>query len=218
MDSTKAPSQSLEKVLHQGMQLLGVEFDQKQKLLSYLDMLIKWNHVYNLTSVREPVQMVTHHLLDSLALVRHLATAKNVLDVGAGGGLPGVVLAIWACKAAPVMSVSMVDSTNKKAAFLKQVKMQLGLGNVSVYSNRVQELLVAQKFDVITSRAFAGLADFISWSQHLLSDKGQFIALKGAIPNLEIKCLPSSWEVAEIRPLTVPFLNAKRHLIFIKRK
>jgi 16S rRNA (guanine527-N7)-methyltransferase len=144
--------------------------------------------------------------------------AKNVLDVGAGGGLPGMILAIWAGKARPQMRVSMVDTVHKKTAFLTQVKAELGLGNVSVHTARVEQLQVAQKFDVITSRAFAELADFINWSAHLLTDDGQFIALKGVRPDEEVARLPAGWEVTEIRPLAVPGLDAERHLIFIKRK
>jgi len=210
--------QALEENLWKGMEILGIDSKQKNFLLAYLEMLVKWNRVYNLTSVREPTQMITHHLLDSLASIPAFTTAGNVLDVGSGGGLPGMVLAIWAFKAMPAMKVSLVDSTNKKIAFLRQVKTQLGLNNVSVHNTRVQELSVINKFDTITSRAFAGLADFINWSQHLLSSEGQFIALKGVQPEREIQSLPPNWEVIEIRPLVVPFLDAKRHLVFIKRK
>jgi 16S rRNA (guanine527-N7)-methyltransferase len=116
------------------------------------------------------------------------------------------------------MRVSMVDTVHKKTAFLTQVKAELGLGNVSVHTARVEQLQVAQKFDVITSRAFAELADFINWSAHLLTDDGQFIALKGVRPDEEVARLPAGWEVTEIRPLAVPGLDAERHLIFIKRK
>ncbi|MGB7193749.1 MAG: 16S rRNA (guanine(527)-N(7))-methyltransferase RsmG [Collimonas pratensis] len=217
MSSTQTASP--EASLQQGAQILGIALDQQQQqqLLAYLSLLAKWNKVYNLTSIREPAQMMTHHLLDSLAVVPAFAAAENVLDVGAGGGLPGMILAIWASKAKPAMRVSMIDTVHKKTAFLTQVKAELGLSNVSVHTARVEQLQVAQKFDVITSRAFAELADFINWSAHLLTDDGQFIALKGIKPDEEIARLPAGWEVSEIRPLAVPGLDAERHLIFIKR-
>jgi 16S rRNA (guanine527-N7)-methyltransferase len=156
--------------------------------------------------------MVTQHLLDSLAAVPAFDDAKNVLDVGAGGGLPGIVLAI----ARPDMRVSMIDTVHKKTAFLTQVKAELGLKNVTVHTARVEQLQVAEKFDVITSRAFAELADFVNWSGHLLSNCGRFIAMKGVLPQEEITRLPAGWRVAEVRPLNVPGLNAERHLIFIQ--
>lgn len=222
MSSTQtapAAQQALEASLQQGAQALGITLDQQQQqqLLAYLALLAKWNRTYNLTSIREPAQMMTHHLLDSLAVVPAFAAAEHVLDVGSGGGLPGVVLAIWASKAKPAMRVSMIDTVHKKTAFLTQVKAELGLGNVTVHTARVEQLQVAQKFDVITSRAFAELSDFINWSAHLLTDNGQFIALKGVQPDEEIARLPAGWQVTEVRPLAVPGLDAERHLIFIKR-
>jgi 16S rRNA (guanine527-N7)-methyltransferase len=223
MSSTQtapAAKQALEASLQQGAQALGITLDQQQQqqLLAYLDLLAKWNRVYNLTSIREPAQMMTHHLLDSLAVAPAFEAAQHVLDVGAGGGLPGMILAIWASKAKPAMRISMIDTVHKKTAFLTQVKAELGLSNVSVHTARVEQLQVAQKFDVITSRAFAELADFINWSAHLLTDDGQFIALKGVRPDEEIARLPDGWQVTEVRPLVVPGLDAERHLIFIKRK
>ncbi len=192
--------------------------DQQQKLLAYLELLSKWNRTYNLTAIRDPEQMMTHHLLDSLAVIPAFANAKNVLDVGAGGGLPGMILAIWALSAQPEMRVSMVDTVHKKTAFLTQVKAELMLTNVNVHTARVEQLQVKQKFDVITSRAFAELADFINWSAHLLADGGQFIALKGVRPEAEISNLPAGWVVTEIRPIIVPGLDAERHLIFIQKE
>jgi 16S rRNA (guanine527-N7)-methyltransferase len=169
--------------------------------------------VYNLTSVRDPLQMVTHHLLDSLAAVPSFAGADKVLDVGAGGGLPGIVLAI----ARPGMQVSLIDTVHKKTAFLKQVKAELELVNVTVYTAKVQELQVEQKFDVITSRAFADLSDFVNWSGQLLTEGGKFIALKGVAPPEEQERLPAPWKVSDLKPLQVPGLNAERHLVFITK-
>jgi 16S rRNA (guanine527-N7)-methyltransferase len=205
---------SLCKVLADGARALQLNLGDAQiaQLMEFLALLSKWNAVYNLTAVRDPAQMVTQHLLDSLAAVPAFEDAKNVLDVGAGGGLPGIVLAI----ARPDMRVSMIDTVHKKTAFLTQVKAELGLKNVTVHTARVEQLQVAEKFDVITSRAFAELADFVNWSGHLLSNCGRFIAMKGVLPQEEITRLPAGWRVAEVRPLNVPGLNAERHLIFIQ--
>ncbi|MDO9422095.1 MAG: 16S rRNA (guanine(527)-N(7))-methyltransferase RsmG [Herminiimonas sp.] len=196
---------------------LNLSDSQITKLIDYLELMSKWNSVYNLTAVRDPVQMVTQHLLDSLAAVSAFDGAKNVLDVGAGGGLPGIVLAIWAAEAQPEMRVSMIDTVHKKTAFLTQAKAELGLSNVSVYTARVEQFEAPKKFDVITSRAFAELGDFVNWSGHLLADGGEFIALKGVSPDTEVAHLPAGWTVKEVRALQVPTLQAERHLIFIER-
>ena len=201
-------------VLKQGVKDLKLELNEGQveKLLDYLALLNKWNSVYNLTSVRDPMQMVTLHVLDSLAAVSAFKGAKNVLDVGAGGGLPGMVLAI----SRPDMKVSMIDTVHKKTAFLNQVKAELELSNVTVYTKRVEQLEVKTKFDVITSRAFADLSDFVNWSGHVLAEGGQFIALKGTAPAEERERLPEPWKVQKLAPLEVPGLDAERHLVFIK--
>jgi 16S rRNA (guanine527-N7)-methyltransferase len=197
---------------------LDLSGDKIAKLMDYLALLFKWNAVYNLTSLRDPMQMVTHHLLDSLAAVPAFKDAKNVLDVGAGGGLPGMVLAI--CR--PDMKVAMIDTVHKKTAFLTQVKAELGLANVTVYTKRVEQLEVKaagapEPFDVITSRAFADLLDFVNWSGHLLAEGGQFIALKGVAATDEQQRVPSPWKITELRPLKVPKLEAERHLVFISK-
>jgi len=201
-------------VLKQGIKQLPLQLSEEQveKLLDYLHLLNKWNAVYNLTSVRDPLEMVKLHLLDSLTAVPAFAGAANVLDVGAGGGLPGMVLAI----SRPDMKVSMIDTVHKKTAFLNQVKAELELGNVTVYTKKVQELEVKAKFDVITSRAFADLSDFVNWSGHLLQEGGQFIALKGTAPAEERERLPAPWKVQKLAPLAVPGLDAERHLVFIQ--
>jgi 16S rRNA (guanine527-N7)-methyltransferase len=192
---------------------LGLTDEQLGLLIDYLALLSKWNAVYNLTAVRDPAQMVTQHLLDTLAVIPAFSRAQNVLDVGAGGGLPGIVLAI----AYPGMQVSMIDTVHKKTAFLTQVKAELGLQNVTVHTARVEQLQTPRKFDVITSRAFAELADFINWSAHLLEDGGRFIAMKGVLPDAEIAALPAGWKLAEVRALHVPGLDAQRHLIVIEK-
>jgi 16S rRNA (guanine527-N7)-methyltransferase len=206
---------ALSQVLTDGIKALRLDLgpQQVEQLLDYLALLNKWNGVYNLTSVRDPMQMVTLHVLDSLAAVPAFAGARNVLDVGAGGGLPGIVLAI----ARPDMKVSMIDTVHKKTAFLNQVKAELGLANVTVYTMRVEQLQVKQPFDVITSRAFADLSDFVNWSGHLLEQGGQFIALKGVAPAEERERLPEPWKVSKLQPLEVPGLGAERHLVFIAK-
>jgi 16S rRNA (guanine527-N7)-methyltransferase len=206
---------ALAAVLAEGTTKLSLDLNQQQhqQLLDYLALLVKWNSVYNLTSVRDPMQMATLHLLDSLAAVPAFADARNVLDVGAGGGLPGIVLAI----ARPELKISLIDTVHKKTAFLKQVKAELGLANVTVYTAKVQEVSVPAQFDVITSRAFADLSDFVEWSGHLLEDGGQFIALKGVAPAEEQERLPAPWRVSRLQSLAVPGLDAERHLVFIER-
>ena len=206
---------ALAPILARGIEELQLDLNQAQRdqLLDYLALLVKWNAVYNLTSVRDPMQMMTHHVLDSLAAVPAFAGAANVLDVGAGGGLPGMVLAI----ARPDMLVSMIDTVHKKTAFLTQVKAELQLTNVTVHTKKVQDLEVATKFDVITSRAFADLSDFVNWSGHLLAEGGKFIALKGTAPPEEQERLPKQWKVLKLEPLRVPGLEAERHLVIIRR-
>lgn len=206
---------ALTRTLAHGATALQLDLSERQivLLMDYLALLIKWNAVYNLTAVRDPAQMVTQHVLDSLAAVAAFDRVKNVLDVGAGGGLPGMVLAI----ARPEMQVAMIDTVHKKTAFLTQVKVELGLSNVTVHTARVEQLQAAQQFEAITSRAFAELADFINWSGHLLAPGGRFIAMKGVNPEQELSRLPAGWVVREVRALTVPGLQAQRHLIFIER-
>ena len=206
---------ALAQVLADGIKEMHLEVStaQQDQLLDYLALMNKWNSVYNLTSLRDPMQMVTHHLLDSLAAVPAFAGARNVLDVGAGGGLPGIVLAI----SRPDMQVSMIDTVHKKTAFLKQVKAELELGNVTVHTMKVQDLAVSDKFDVITSRAFADLSDFLDWSGHLLAQGGKFIALKGTAPAQEQERIPAQWKISGLQPLQVPRLGAERHLIFVER-
>lgn len=210
---------ALARTLTEGAQALPLPLSTKQvaRLLDYLALLFKWNAVYNLTAVRDPMQMTTHHLLDCLAAAAAFEGAKNVLDVGAGGGLPGMVLAIWAAEAQPDMRIAMIDTVHKKTAFLTQAKTELALDNVVVHTGRVEQLRVQAPFDVITSRAFADLADFINLSAHLLAPDGRFVAMKGVHPADEIRRLPAGWEATEVRPLQVPGLRAERHLVLIAR-
>ncbi|MBG7622326.1 16S rRNA (guanine(527)-N(7))-methyltransferase RsmG [Herbaspirillum sp. AP02] len=217
--SNTADLSSLTRTLNEGALALGLTLSEAQiaRLMAYQALLAKWNKVYNLTALRDPAQMVSHHLLDSLSAVSAFAGAQRVLDVGAGGGLPGIVLAIWAAEAEPQMKITLVDTVQKKTAFLNQVKAQLQLGNVTVLHARVEQLPVEQQYDVITSRAFAELKDFVTWSNHLLQQGGKYIALKGVLPQEEIDRLPAGWTVQQVQPLQVPGLDAERHLIFMER-
>ena len=203
--------------LAEGAIALGLNLSAAQhaQLLAYLDLLAKWNKVYNLTAVRDPAEMLTHHLLDSLAviapLVRHTqGGAARVLDVGSGGGLPGVVIAICC----PEMSVACVDAVAKKAAFVQQAAGVLGLSNLRGVHARVES--ITEPYDVITSRAFATLADFTQWSAGSLGEDGVWIALKGKHPTDEIAALPPSVAVFHVEQLTVPDLDAERCLIWMR--
>jgi len=205
----------IRQLLEQGVAALQLKLnpDQYNQLMSYLDLLIKWNGVYNLTSVRNPVDMVRQHLLDSLSAAFAFQHAKHVLDVGSGGGLPGIVLAI----VFPETKVSLIDTVNKKTAFLRQAKAELGLDNVTVYTGRVEQLKVSEPFDVITSRAFSELANFVNWAGHLLAPGGQMIALKGQLPEDEIAVLPAGWSISKVQAISVPGLDVQRHLLWIKQ-
>lgn len=203
-------------MLREGVKSLPLTLSETQieQMISYLALLCKWNSVYNLTSVRDPNEMVKQHLLDSLSAAHAFKDAKNVLDVGSGGGLPGMILAITY----PMIHFSMIDTVSKKTAFLSQAKTELALSNVTIHTGRVELLQVAQKFDVITSRAFSELSNFVNWSGHLLADGGHFIAMKGVAPNEEIARLPAGWKVKAVESLSVPGLDVERHLIMIEKE
>ena len=195
-----------------GLSLSDVQFEQ---LLGYLALIQKWNKVYNLTAVRDPQEMLTHHLLDSLTavapLVRHThCQPAKVLDVGSGGGLPGIVLAI--CR--PELDVSCVDTVGKKAAFIQQVAVTLKLPNLRGIHARVETL--TGPFDVICSRAFASLPDFVSWSRGALAEQGVWMAMKGKHPQAEIEGLPVDVHVFHVEPLTVPGLDVERCMVWMR--
>jgi 16S rRNA (guanine527-N7)-methyltransferase len=201
--------------------------NQTQQLLAYRDLITKWNKVYNLTALRDPAQMLSHHIIDSLAAVpplqKYLAGQKldapRLLDVGSGGGLPGVVIA--ACL--PQVQVVCVDAVGKKAAFVQQVAGELKLANLRGAHARVEEWQGAP-FDVITSRAFASLADFVQLTRMHLKPAdgahpgGVWMALKGKVPHDEIAALPADVEVFHVEPLTVPGLEAERCIVWMRLK
>jgi len=208
--------------LRQGAQDLGVALSpqQEQTLLDYVGWIAKWNRVYNLTAVRDPHDMLVQHILDSLTVVpalrRYQTQAQlhsiKVLDVGAGAGLPGVVLAI----ACPDVQVACVDTVAKKALFIEQVAAALRLPNLRGIHARVENLQEA--YDVVTSRAFASLADFTQWSASSLASHGVWMAMKGKHPEAELAELPSKVEVFHVEPLNVPGLDAERCLIWMRPK
>jgi 16S rRNA (guanine527-N7)-methyltransferase len=212
-----AEREALVKLLAGGVRELGIDLGEEQhaKLLDYVALLGKWNAVYNLTAIRDPRQMLIQHILDSLSIVPHLAGLgpSSALDVGSGGGLPGIVLAI----VFPEWTVTVNDIVQKKSAFQSQAKAELGLRNLSVVTGRVETLRpgveVPEKFDVIVSRAFAELADFVTLARHLVADNGAIWAMKGVRPDGEIECLPEGAHVKQVIRLKVPLLDAERHLI-----
>jgi 16S rRNA (guanine527-N7)-methyltransferase len=188
---------------------------QQQQLLDYLDQLGKWNKIYNLTAVRDPAQMLTQHLLDCLAVVQplkaRLPALQTVLDVGAGGGLPAVVLAV----ACPQWQVSAVDTVAKKAAFIQTAAHSLGLPNLRGIHARVEDL--AEGYDLVCSRAFASLADFTSWSAAALKPGGVWMAMKGRVPDEELAALPPGVRVDEVQLLQVPGLEAQRCVVWMRQ-
>ena len=206
--------------LDAGIQALGLELspEQGRQLLAYLGLISKWNKVYNLTAVRDPAEMLTHHLLDSLAalgpLQRHLSAQglqqASLLDVGSGAGLPGIVFAIGC----PELQVSCVDTVSKKAAFIQQVAGELGLKNLRGVHARVESL--AGPFEVVSSRAFASLLDFTAWSGQALAPAGVWLAMKGKHPADELAALPAQVQVFHVEPLTVPGLQAERCLVWMR--
>jgi len=184
------------------------------QLAAYLALLAKWNRTYNLTAIREPERMITHHVLDALAVMPHLPqrAGLRVLDVGSGGGVPGIPLAI----ARPDWRVVMLDSNHKKTAFLQQAVIELGLGNAEAVTARVEDYTPAAPFDVVISRAFADLATFADTSARHLAPGGQLVAMKGVYPDEEIAALPPGIRVVGTRALSVPGLHATRHLIMME--
>lgn len=204
---------SLASELQQGINALRLKLSPQaqQRLLDYLALLRKWNKVYNLTALRDPQKMVSHHLLDSLVVVPHIE-AQRILDVGSGAGLPGIPLAI----ARDDWRVTLLDRSHKKAAFLKQAAIELKLSNVTVCCERVEAWLPEQKFELIISRAFADLAEFVTLSKHLLHEGGRFAAMKGVYPHEEIAQLPSGYRLERVIPLKIPGLKAQRHLVMVK--
>jgi len=206
----------LERGLREGLADLGLVLADAQvsQLLAYQALIAKWNQVYNLTAVRDPQEMLTHHLLDSLAVVlplrQQLAGRNTLLDVGSGAGLPGVVLAITC----PELTVTCVDTVAKKAAFIQQVAVSLGLPHLKGLHARVETL--PGPYDVICSRAFSSLPDFVKGSRQALDPQGVWMAMKGKHPQEELAALPADVDVFHVEPLTVPGLSAERCIVWMR--
>ncbi|MCX7893615.1 MAG: 16S rRNA (guanine(527)-N(7))-methyltransferase RsmG [Burkholderiales bacterium] len=199
--------------LERGVAELGIELppEARRQLLAYLLLLEKWNRVYNLTAIRDASEMVSNHLLDSLAVAPHIP-AGPLLDVGAGAGLPGLPLAI----ARPALEVTLIDASAKKAAFMQQAATELGLANVTVVHGRAEGWTPPLSFPSIVSRAFASLAGFVKAARHLLAPGGAFYAMKGRRPDAEIAALPPGFRVRDLIDLAVPGLDAQRCLVVIE--
>ena len=195
-----------------GITQLGLDVtpEVQRKLLTYLELLQKWNRVYNLTAIRQPAQMVSSHLLDSLAVLPHLWPGRW-LDVGCGAGLPGLMLALMR----PEWTFVLLDSNSKKTSFVQQVKIELELRNVSIYCERVEAWQSEEKFDGIISRAFAETTKFVALTRHLLTQEGRWVAMKG-VSQLELERLPDDVSVERVVPLQVPGLAAARCLMMLK--
>ncbi|MDH0895626.1 MULTISPECIES: 16S rRNA (guanine(527)-N(7))-methyltransferase RsmG [unclassified Pseudomonas] len=202
--------------LAQGAQALGVALsaEQQQRLLGYLALLIKWNKAYNLTAVRNPDEMVSRHLLDSLSVVPFVAKlGDSWLDVGSGGGMPGVPLAILF----PDKRFTLLDSNGKKTRFLTQVKLELGLANLEVVHSRVEEFQPEAPFAGICSRAFSSLEDFSNWTRHLGNGDTHWLAMKGVQPDDELQALPADFRLQSCDVLRVPGCQGQRHLLILRR-
>lgn len=202
---------SLSTLLTDGLARLHLVLEQRQieQLIRYLNLIVKWNRVHNLTAIRDPLSMVSLHILDSLATARFLKVG-SILDVGTGAGLPGIPLAI----VNPDSKVTLIDTSSKKTAFLTQAISELRLDNVVVVNARVQQWH-GGPFDAIVSRAFSELRDFVAVSHHLLGPEGLFVAMKGVHPRVEIDELPQAYVVKKVEALEVPGVNAERHLVMI---
>ncbi len=206
---------SLETTLAQGLQALGIEcpLEVRRRLLDYVRLLAKWNRVYNLTAVREPLEMVQRHLLDSLTVLPCLRELrpKRVLDVGTGGGLPGIPLALLS----PQTDFVLLDSNSKKTRFVQQAVVELGLQNVEVVHARVEGFHPEQPFDVVISRAFSSLREMVEKAGAYGGSEGTLLAMKGAYPQQELAELPTGFMLRKSQRLRVPGLDEERHLIFL---
>jgi len=208
---------NLELSLSAGLGALGMDLNaaQQQKLLDYVALIGKWNKVYNLTAVREPEAMITQHLLDSLAVLPHLPQQSGVnrlVDIGSGAGLPGIPLAI----ARPDWQITLLDSNHKKTTFLRQACLELGLANAEVVCERVEHYQPSAGYAAVISRAFSDLGEFARLTAHLLAKGGKLYAMKGIYPHEEIGKLPQPFKLKEVIPLTVPGMDAQRHLVIVK--
>ena len=203
------PRTALERGLEQ--LALALPAGAREQLLQYLALLAKWNRIYNLTAIRDPLGMVSQHLLDSLAVVPHLplSPGARLADAGSGAGLPGIPLAL----ARPQWHVTLIEANQKKAAFLRQAAIELELSNVELHEGRVEEWRPASGFGLVISRAFTRVAEFVATCRHLVAPRGMLAAMKGKHPQAELGELPSDVQCTGVIALHVPFIKAERHLV-----
>lgn len=204
-----------QEALHLGLDelALALPVGAPEKLLAYLELLAKWNKTYNLTAIRDPMQAVSHHLLDSLAVLHELSGHEGALvDVGSGAGLPGIPLAI----AEPARRVTLNDANEKKGAFLRQAVIELGLRNTDVHVGRAESWRPAERFAVVITRGFASVVKFLAACRHLAAPAGVLAAMKGAYPQAELAEVPADCDCSEVRRLKVPLLDAERHLVLCR--
>ncbi len=195
---------------------LAITASQQLQLIKYLELLVKWNKAYNLTSVRDPLTMISRHLADSLSVLPYIQSAnleqQRLIDVGSGPGLPGIPLAICL----PEFQVTTIDSNGKKTRFQQQVKMELNLENLTVVNSRVENYQ-PEPFDIVISRAFASIEDMLEWTNHLCKNQGIFLAMKGLYPEQEIQTLNDGFRLLQTHRLSVPKCDAERHLLILGR-
>lgn len=209
---------SLAAELQRGLAAMGLDLPAaaQEKLLAFVALLSKWNRTYNLTAIRGEREMLSHHILDSLAVIPALEKSalagRRWADVGSGAGLPGIPLAI----ACPELQLTSIEAVEKKSSFQRQAKIELALSNFEIEPQRV-EALAGDRFDAVISRAFAELSDFVRLAGHLLASGGRLYAMKGVHPGAEIDALPPGWRVLRVLPLKVPLLDAERHLLVIEK-
>ena len=207
--------QDTQQLITDGLSSLNLSLSNQQQacLLEYVSLLSKWNNTYNLTALRDDTQIISHHILDSLTLTFFMDSTLTLLDVGSGGGMPGIPVAI----VRPDVQVTVLDANSKKTSFLQQAIIELGLNNVTVANERV-ESWHSSRFDTITSRAFAQLGDFVKMTEHLILDNGIWLAMKGVYPYEEIMSLPENVKVDAVHSVNVPNLDAQRHIVVMTHK
>jgi len=205
--------ESLLDKLAEGLAALSLDLSDhvQHQLVDFLHLLVKWNRAYNLTAVRQPEQMVTRHLLDSLVIGPYLQ-GPRILDVGTGAGLPGIPLAL----AYPNCKFTLLDSSGKKIRFVTQAVAELGLVNVDVVQSRVEAYQPASRFDTVTARAYSSIEELVKQTAHLLADGGQYLIMKGAYPVAEVEAMPAGYHLEAIHQLQVPRLDAQRHLLVVR--
>ncbi|MDR2690444.1 MAG: 16S rRNA (guanine(527)-N(7))-methyltransferase RsmG [Azoarcus sp.] len=203
--------------LDAGLAALGLDTaNLSARLLAFGELLLKWNQVYNLTAISAPREIITRHLFDALAIWPQVDALRHLVDAGSGAGLPGLPLAL----ACPALTVTSIETVNKKASFQQQARIELEVKNFHVLNRRIETVRPAElpnSVDGVISRAFSSLADFVRLAGHLVDENGALYAMKGMLPTDEIAALPKGWAVTAVQPLTVPGLNAERHLVVIRR-